>query len=124
MKIRLFNFGWLLIAMSMAISCTSSSKYLERGDYDKAISKSVKTLMKKPDKNDEIRTLKKAFSLANKRDLDRIRQLKLSGQPDIFDNLVDNYSRLISRQDLVERLPNEVLSKIHFKHIDYNSDIV
>jgi len=124
MKIRLLNFSLAIVVMSIVISCTSSSKYLEQGNYDKAISKSVKTLMKKPDKNDEIKTLKKAFSLANKRDLDRIRQLKLSGQPDIFDNLVDNYSRLISRQDLVERLPNEVLAKIRFKHVDYNAELV
>lgn len=124
MKIKLFNFGWLLIALSMAISCTSSSKYLERGDYDKAISKSVKTLMKKPDKNDEIRTLKKAFSLANKKDLDGIKRFKLSGQPDIFDNLVYYYNNLINRQELVERLPNEVLSKIHFKPVDYTTTLV
>jgi hypothetical protein len=97
---------------------------LQKGDYDKAISKSVKILTKKPDKIDEISNLEKAFSMANKKDIENIKQLKLSGQADIYDKVVFHYDRLIDRQEIVERLPDQLLSKIRFKHTDYSTELV
>lgn len=111
----------ILIAFS---SCTSSSKYLQNGDYDAAINKSVKKLIKKPSKTDEIGILKKAYVLANNNDLEAIKQLKLSGQPDIFGKIVFHYDNLINRQDVVERLPDNILNSIGFQHTDYSNEIV
>jgi hypothetical protein len=105
-------------------SCVSSSKHLQKGDYESAIDKAVKTLMKKPDKTAEIEVLVKAFNLANNQDNEQIKQLKLTGQPDIFDQVVVLYRHLQNRQEKVERLPDHILKKVGFQHIDYSNAIV
>ncbi|PLX14567.1 MAG: hypothetical protein C0598_00940 [Marinilabiliales bacterium] len=124
MKIIRLYFATVIFLITVLSSCTSSSKHLERGNYDKAISKSVSKLLKNPDKLNEIRNLKKAYALANKKDVDRIKQLQLSGQPDIYDDLVSYYSGMMRRQESVERLPDEILAKLKFEHVDYNNQIV
>lgn len=115
----------LLLTISFLMnSCVSSSKYLQKGDYENAIDKAVKTLIKKPGKTEEIDVLVKAFNLANSQDNEQIKQLKLSGQPDIFDQVVVLYRQLQNRQERVERLPGSVLNKVGFQHIDYSNAIV
>ncbi len=105
-------------------SCASSSKLLQKGEYDKAIAKAAKILQKKPDKTDEIVTLKKAYSLANSKDIEAIKQLKMSGQPDIFDRVVMYYNKLVHRQEIVERLPDQVLNAIGFSYTDYSMELI
>lgn len=114
---RLSHF--LLVAL-LFTSCVSSVKYLQRGDYDAAIRKSVKILIKKPDKAKEIEVLQKAYTLANQQDQEAIDRLKLSGQPDIYDEVLYYYNRMNGRQDVVERLPQHVLNRIGFQHVDYS----
>ena len=114
--------AYLMIAGLLA-SCTSSVKYIERGDYDAAIRKSVKVLMKKPDKVKEVDALQRAFYLASQQDQDAISRLKMSGQPDIYDDLLHYYSRMDRRQEVVERLPRQVLDDIGFQHVDYSRNL-
>lgn len=112
------------ITLSLVItSCVSSSKRLQQGEYDKAIAKSAKILQKKPSKTNEIKTLKKAYALANSKDLETIKLLKLSGQPDIFDKVTMHYRHLINRQEVVGRLPDDVLIRIGFEPIDYSLEL-
>ncbi len=106
------------IALSM-FSCASSSKLLEKGNYDASIDKSIKKLMRAPDNSKEIKVLKKSYQLANDNDLDKIDKLKLTGQPDIWQDIYDAYTRLADRQQRVRRLPDEVLNKINFTKHDY-----
>lgn len=101
-------------------ACTSSAKYLQRGQYDAAINKSVKKLMKKPDKIEEIGVLKRAYEIANQKNMDNILSLQHSGQPDIWEAVFFNYDQMRTRQEIVERLPQSVLSKIGHEHVDYN----
>lgn len=114
---RIYIIGILLVFIA---SCTSSTKYLQRGQYDAAIEKSVKKLMKKPDNTNEIGVLKKALQIANQKNLDKIKSLQFTGQPDIWESIFLNYDQLIARQETVERLPQKVLAKIEFERIDYN----
>ena len=116
--ITMRNILLFTIVLSLA-SCASSSKLLEKGDYDASIDKSIKKLMRAPDNSKEIKVLKKSFQLANEGDLDKIDKLKLTGQPDIWHDIYDAYTRLANRQQRVRRLPDEVLSKINFKKHDY-----
>ncbi len=102
-------------------SCASSSKLLEKGDYDASIDKSIKKLMRSPDNTKEIKVLKKSYQLANEGDLDKIEKLKLTGQPDIWRDVYKSYTRLADRQQRVRRLPDEVLDKINFKKHNYTS---
>ncbi len=105
-------------------SCVSSTKQLQKGNYDAAIDKAVKVLLRKPGKFSEIETLKSAYSMANRKDEETIRQLKISGQPDIFEKVLELYTRLQHRQETVERLPESILPRIGFKHVDYSQPIV
>lgn len=113
----------LLLIITLLGGCISSSKYLARGNYDKAIEKSVAKLMKKPNNPKEIDVLKRAYNLANTADQDYINRLKLSGQPDIWDEVFNRLNILSQRQAVVERLHVSVLGKIDFQRIDYNREI-
>ena len=101
-------------------ACTSSRKYLERGQYDQAIQKSVKKLLKDPSKSKEVTTLKRAYELANQKNNDNINSLRYSGQPDIWESVFYNYDQMRTRQEIVERLPSSVLMQIGHQHTDYN----
>jgi hypothetical protein len=111
-----------LIMLLLMVSCSSSTKLLETGNYDAAIDKSVKKLMKNPDNRKEASVLKKAWQLANDDDLDRIEKLKLSGQPDIWEPVYNRYVNLERRQEKIRRLPDAVLNRINFKKHDFIAD--
>ena len=117
------NFTFLAILSVFLLSCVSSSKKLRQGNYDDAILKSTKALMKTPGDQEETDILKRAYSLANTADQDVINRLKLSGQPDIWDEVLTRLNSLESRQERVERLPSQVLNNIGFMHIDYNKEL-
>lgn len=117
------TFTLITILCLSLLACVSSSKRLQQGNYDDAISKSVKSLMKKPNDKEETDILKRAYSLANTADQDAINRLKLSGQPDIWDDVLTRLTSLAGRQERVERLPAQVLGKINLSHIDYNNEI-
>ncbi len=105
--------------MVFLVSCASSTKLLEQGDYDASLDKSVKKIMRNPDNAKEIKVLKKSFQLANNDDFDKITKLKLTGQPDIWRDIFEAYDHLMSRQQKVSRLPDGVLKKINFKKEEY-----
>lgn len=110
----------MLLTISM-VGCVSSRKYLQRGDYDRAIEKAVKKLSRKPDKREEQGVLKKAFNMAMEEDEQRIRELRMSGQPDVYEEIFYIYERMEERQDLVRRLPNKVLKRIDFEYKNFES---
>ncbi len=112
-----------LLAFVIA-GCAGSGKLLQKGNYDAAIDKSVKKLMKHPENAKEVQTLKKAWQIANDNDLDKINKLELLGQPDVWKDIYLAYERLDKRERKVERLPDNILSKIGFKKSDYSSQTV
>ncbi|MBN2747094.1 MAG: hypothetical protein JXR34_10245 [Bacteroidales bacterium] len=114
---KIYIFAVLVMFLT---ACTSSTKFLQRGQYDAAINKSVKKLMKNPNKEEEIGVLKRAYEMANQKNNDNIRSLQYSGQPDIWESIFHNYDQMRARQEVVERLPQNVLTKINHVHVDYN----
>jgi hypothetical protein len=110
---------FVLIVILLVSSCSSSTKLLEKGDYDAAIDKSIKKLMKSPDNQKEVAVLKKAWALANGYNLDAIEKLKLTGRPDIWGDVYLNYFALDNRQEKVRRLPDIVLQQIGFTKENY-----
>ncbi len=113
----------IFFVLLILASCNRSTKMLQKGDYDAAINKSVKKLIKDPTKNQEINVLERAYRLANERDRNIINELRISGQPDIWEDLFKRYSMMRQRQDVVSRLPYEVLQKINYEKVDYNTEI-
>ncbi|MEE9572933.1 MAG: hypothetical protein V3W20_07795, partial [Candidatus Neomarinimicrobiota bacterium] len=65
----------------LIISCASSLKQLQRGNYDEAIKTAVKKLRVDPNVQEQIEVLDKAYLLVNQQDLDRIKFLKEEGSP-------------------------------------------
>ncbi|MBN2639188.1 MAG: hypothetical protein JXR65_08905 [Bacteroidales bacterium] len=103
--------------------CKSSEKLLQQGDYDQAINKSFKKVVSNPSDSKQISILRKSLKLANQQDLDAIKQLQNDGNPASEPIIYKHYLSLDQRQNLIQRLPDQVLRHIGFKHTDFNSAI-
>ena len=117
----------LLFAITILIaSCGSVNKKMQRGNYDLVIDKTVKDLMRKPDKADDIKTLDRAYKLANERDLERIKFLTLENNPNNWDEIFRRYDYLKARQSRVRTvLPLNLQGQtINYEYVDYDFKIV
>ncbi len=114
----------LFLTLLIIAGCTSSKKYLESGNFDMATKKSVAKLRKKPDNEKELFVLTQAFRQANLQNQERIDFLRKSGQPDIWEEVFENYQTLKQRQNLVKTLPQQILSAVGFQYHDYDNDII
>jgi len=116
----------LISTLLILTACNSSRKNLERGNYDEIISKSVKKLIKNPNSSKDAVLLDKAYKLANDRDLDAIKFLKLEGQPDNWDKILKHYATLKARQNSLKPvMPFKLNGQLtNYKQIDYDAEIV
>ncbi len=117
---------YIILSIVILSGCVSSKKHLQRGHYDLAVKKAVKKIRKKPTSKKDIFVLEKAYPLANERDNERIKYLRLEGKPDIWDEVFRLYSQLKKRQSLVKtvcpiKLPDRTIS---FKYVDYDEEII
>jgi hypothetical protein len=110
----------VIIAMLFS-ACKSSSKQLERGDYDAAIQKSARKIKRNPAKNfDEAFVFNDAYNMANQRDEDAILRLKTKGDPSLWAQIYQTYIKMNKRQDLAISLPPV---GIEFTEKNYTPDI-
>jgi len=116
----------LLISAIFLISCSSSSRLYKKGNYDKAISVSVKKIRKDPTNEKEIDILLKSYRNANNGDNEKIKYLKLEGRPDVWEEIYNLYNRLKSRQSIVQTvMPLKLNGKpVELDYIEYDKDIV
>jgi len=116
--------GFLIAAVFF--SCSSPEKLLQRGNYDGLIDKSIKKIIKDPNSQEDIELLDKAYKLANDRDLDRVKYLKLEGNPNSWDEVLMHFSRLKNRQSKVQKvLPLNLHGRtIAYEFIDYDAEMV
>jgi hypothetical protein len=116
----------LILSLLIIISCASPEKLLQRGDYDAVIEKSVKNLIKNPGSEEDASMLDKAYKLANDRDLERVKYLKMEGNPNSWDELLGLYASLKNRQASVRRvLPLQVGGRtIQYDNVDYDREII
>jgi hypothetical protein len=107
-------------------SCAGSKKQMQRGNYDAVISKSIKKLIKNPNSEEDAVLLDQAYKLANERNLERVKYLKLENNPDNWEEIFSNYESLKARQSNVRRvLPLKLQGRsINYEYIDYDSEIV
>src|SRR6056297_966468 len=112
------RFHVILFLVLFAVSCTSSQKLLERGQYDRAIDKAVEKLQKKPGDSEELEVLKEAFELANMFDNERIEYLQLEGNDENWIEIFELYEQLDRRQDKIRRLPSRVRNQFEFVNYD------
>ncbi len=114
--------GILMLSATLVLGCASSEKLLQRGQYDKAINKSIKKLKKKPGKEKELNVLKEAYSKANGFDLDQISFLEKEGRAENYVEIYSLYQRLDNRQDRLKTLPSQLLNQ--FEIVDYDDELI
>jgi hypothetical protein len=112
------HYSVLFIFILFFVSCTSSQKMLERGEYDRAIEKAAEKLQKKPGDSDELAVLKEAYELANMFDKERIEYLELEGNDENWIEIFELYEQLNWRQNRVRRLPSQVRNQFTFVNYD------
>src|SRR5665647_630450 len=106
--------------------CGSSKKQLQKGNYDAAIAKAVKQLRKDPNDVKQIEILERSFQVANDRDNERIRFLKMEGKPNNWDDIYLVYKSLSDRQSLVKSVTplNKNGESVDFPYVDYMAEMV
>lgn len=117
---------YLVIMALLTVSCGSSKKQLQTGNYDSAIQKSVKKLLKHPDSEKDIEILVKSFRLANDQDKERIKYLKLEGKPENWEEIAQIFQHLKRRQQMIQPvMPLELRGEnVKFDYVDYNQELV
>lgn len=113
---------FLLLLVVFCVSCVSSEKLLQRGEYDRAIHKTSEKLQKKPGNSKELEILKEAYVLANTFDTERIQFLMLEEREDNWVEIYHTYELLNARQNIVRRLPSQLRNQFEF--INYDKDII
>jgi len=108
-----------LLSVIFLISCTSTNKLIKRGQYAAAVKELVTKLEKRPGKKKAIRQLDVAYNLANSKESNYIRNLKLSGQPDIWREVYETYKSLAVRQERVSDLGVDVKTQLQFAPENY-----
>ncbi len=111
---------YLLLTATFLYSCASSSKRLDKGDYDAAMQISAKKIMKDPGKFEEVDVFNDAYKLANHKDKAEIDRLKNIGDPANWGKIYNLYGNLKRRQDLAATLPPV---GINYDETNYLADI-
>jgi tetratricopeptide (TPR) repeat protein len=106
----------------LLLACASSEKYLQKGQYDRAIDKSVKKLRKDPGNDKELYVLKEAYGKAQDFDKDRIDFLEKEGREENYVEMYDLYVRMNNRQNKLKTLPSSVLRE--FTLVDYDDRLI
>ncbi len=120
-KFYVFSLMILILA-----SCGSVNKKMQRGDYDGVITKSVKKLIKNPNNTEYAEALDRAYRLANERDLERIKFLKMENNDANYDEVFRRYESLKYRQAKVRPvLPLNINGRtVNYEYIDYDAESV
>src|SRR5687767_14398718 len=111
---------YFLLPVFILVSCVSSQRHLENGNYDAAIDKAIKKIKRKKTNTKQIAILEKAYNKANAADLERIAFLKKEGTPENWDNIFDHYSLMNRRQNKIK--PLLPLKNANFELVNYDEE--
>ena len=117
---------FIFILTFILSGCGSSKKQLQKGNYDAAIQKAVKSLRKDPTDVKQIDILNQAYKVANEQDIERVRFLKMEGKPNNLDEIYLVYNALNDRQSLVRTVTplNMNGRSVDFPYVDYMPEMV
>lgn len=115
----------LLFTALILTSCGSTTKKLQQGNYDAVIDRTVKKLIRKPNAKDAAE-MDRAFQMANERDYERIKFLKMENNPDNYDEIFSRYNMLKERQRQVRTVtPINIDGKSYnYEYVDYDAEMV
>ena len=94
----------VLLAVLLA-ACNSSKKAYQSGNYDTAVLKAVKKLRKSPENKNAIETISQAYPAGKSWHLNRISQLKSSGDVLKWEKVAAEYGALNRQYDEINRCP-------------------
>jgi hypothetical protein len=116
----------IFIVTVILSGCGSSKKQLQKGNYDAAIEKAVRSLRKDPKDTKQIDILTQAYNVSNEQDNERIRFLKMEGRPNNWDQIYLVYKSLSDRQSLVRTVTPLSYNgrSVDFPYVDYMPDMV
>ena len=119
---KIFTF---LITVLLLSSCGSTTKKLQQGNYDAVIDQTVKKLIRKPDAEDAAE-MDRAYRMANERDYERIKFLKMENNPDNYDEIFSRYNMLKERQRKIRTVtPLTVGGKTYsYEYVDYDAEMI
>lgn len=127
-QLRYINFSLRIFIFTLSIlitgACSSPKNLIKQGNYDKAIAILVKKLHNNPDKTKNIQALEYAYLHAKINNTDRINFLKKSGQPQIWYEITQLYSRLKLRDKIISASPSSVMQKLKFNKTNYDTEII
>jgi hypothetical protein len=122
------NIIYILITSLIISSCGNSTKLMQSGRYDDAISVSVRKLKKKNQKEKEILALEESYRKANDRDKEKINYLKKEGNPDNWTKIYEVFNIMKGRQERVKPLlPLYIESQKRnatFEIVNYDDEII
>ena len=121
MKLR--SLGTLLLLALLAASCASASKSFRKGQYDDAITRSIKVLQKEPTNSKHLSILSDAYRMATFNDQERILALQQTGRADMWGSVVTIYERMGNRNRRIEALPSSVKNAIDFTFKSYSDEL-
>jgi hypothetical protein len=119
---KIFTF---LIAALLLAGCGGTTKKLQQGNYDAVIDRTTKKLIRKADAKDAAE-MDRAYKMANERDYERIRYLKMENNPDSYDEIFNRYNILKERQRKVRTVtPLTVEGNTYsYEYVDYDAEMV
>ena len=82
------------IALFLVSACTSSKQQFEKGNYEKAVTLSIKKLRKKPDNNKQKNILKAAYAYAVQVSEEKIKQHQQSTDRFKWDRVIKQYRKM------------------------------
>jgi len=114
-----------LVTVLLLSSCGSTTKKLQQGNYDAVIDKNVKKLIRNAD-IDDADEMDRAYRMANERDLDRIKFLKMENNPDNYDEIFSRYNMLKERQRKIRTVtPLTVDGRtFSYQYVDYDAEMI
>ncbi|MDX1406744.1 MAG: hypothetical protein R3330_01390, partial [Saprospiraceae bacterium] len=97
------NIGAFFMIAALLISCQSTEKMLDNGNYDDLIQLAQRKLSGKKQKKEKyVRALEEGFERAKERDMQRIDLLKHSDDPDDWEKIITLAERIERRQSRLE----------------------
>lgn len=110
-----------LLVLVFLFSCTNTYKLIEQKKYDDAVAALIQSLQKNPTDSKKIAQLDFVLIETSGNELAEIEKLKLSGRPDIWEEVLLKYRRLSKQQEKISALPDTTLTLMQFKPVDYTA---
>ena len=124
--------AYLMLIVTVCFSCSTKrqvEKALNSGNYNAAISNAIDNLKTNKDakrKQDIIFLLKDAYAKANARDLEEIKRLEITNNPELYRRIYETYVVLDARQEAIKPLLPLTLDgkEVKFKFKNYTNALV